>query len=70
MPQVAPHIEHLPTVLPAIRQVSLFACMNWLRLGLNDLRAAWTVSLAHGVLFAGMGWLLISHGWNDPKNRS
>jgi uncharacterized membrane protein len=66
MPQVAPHIEHLPTLLPAIRRVPLFACLNWLRLGLNDLRAAWAVSLAHGVLFAGLGWLLIDHGWDDP----
>lgn len=66
MPQVVPHIEHLPTKLPAIRQVPLLACLTWLRHGLDDVRAAWTVSLAYGVLFAGLGWMLVTHGWNDP----
>ncbi len=66
MPQVAPPVEHLSTILPGIRQVSLLACIAWLRLGWDDLRAGWTVSLAHGALFAGLGWLLVNHGWNDP----
>jgi uncharacterized membrane protein len=59
-------LEHLPTRLPGIRAVSPLACLSWLRLGLTDLAVAWPVSLAHGVLFAGLGWLLVSHGWSDP----
>ncbi|PIV88187.1 MAG: hypothetical protein COW48_07400 [Hydrogenophilales bacterium CG17_big_fil_post_rev_8_21_14_2_50_63_12] len=66
MPQsTAPHVEPLPTRLPTIRQVPLLACLAWLRSGWADLRAAWAVSLAHGVLFAGLGWLLVTHGWGD-----
>jgi len=61
IPQVVP----LSTHLPAIRQVPLAASLDWLRLGLADLRAAWTVSLAYGVLFAGLGWLLVTQGWSD-----
>jgi len=66
MPQsTAPHVEPLPTRLPTIHQVPLLACLAWLRSGWADLRAAWAVSLAHGVLFAGLGWLLVTHGWGD-----
>ncbi|MCL4471130.1 MAG: hypothetical protein M1547_08425 [Gammaproteobacteria bacterium] len=64
----APIVEHLPTSLPAIRRVPNAACLIWLHLGLADLRVAWAVSLAHGVLFAGLGWL--THGWRDPPAKS
>ncbi len=66
MKQEIPHVEYLPTVLPAVRKVPVAACLGWLRLGLDDLRAAWAVSLAYGVLFAGLGWILVTHGWSDP----
>lgn len=54
------------TSTTTIRVVAPFACVTWLRLGLADLFAAWPVSLAHGVLFAGLGALLVSRGWDDP----
>lgn len=58
---------HVPAAgLPGIRAVGPLACLAWLRLGLADLAAAWPVSLAHGALFAGLGWLLVSRGWDDP----
>ena len=66
MSQVAPHVEHLPTILPAIRRVPALASLAWLRLGMSDLANAWPVSLAHGLLFAGLGWILVTHGWSDP----
>jgi uncharacterized membrane protein len=60
-----PHVEYLPTILPEIRRVQSTASLQWLRLGLADLRQAWSVSLAYGVLFAGLGWALVTHGWSD-----
>jgi uncharacterized membrane protein len=60
-----PHVEYLPTVLPGIRRVDPAASLQWLRLALTDLRQAWPVSLAYGVLFAGLGWMLVTHGWSD-----
>ncbi len=64
-PQEVPQVEYLPTILPRICKVSLFACLKWLRLGWDDLRSAWMVSLAYGVLFAGLGWMLVTHAWGD-----
>lgn len=64
-PQDVPQISYLPTVLPGIRKVTLFASLNWLRLGWDDLRSAWRISLAYGVLFAGLGWMLVTHAWSD-----
>ena len=64
-PVSVPHVESLTTQLPAIRQVPIGASLLWLRQGWTDLRQAWTVSLAYGVLFAGLGWMLITHGWAD-----
>jgi uncharacterized membrane protein len=51
--------------LPVVRQIDMLACLGWLHRGLTNLRATWTVSLAHGVLFAGLGWLLVNRGWGD-----
>jgi uncharacterized membrane protein len=65
-PSAPPHVEPLANRLPAIRPAGALACLAWLRRGLADLATAWAVSLAHGVLFAGLGWLLVSHGWTDP----
>lgn len=65
MPRSANSVGHTPTILPTIHRVPTFACLAWLRAGWADLTAAWTVSLAHGVLFAGLGWLLVTHGWDD-----
>jgi uncharacterized membrane protein len=58
-----PHVS--TTTLPTIRRIAIGSCLTWLRLGLADLRAAWAVSLAHGALFAGLGWLLVSRAWSD-----
>lgn len=64
-PVSVPHVEVLTTQLPAIRQVSIGDSLHWLQQGWTDLRQAWVVSLAYGVLFAGLGWMLITHGWAD-----
>lgn len=64
-PSAPSHVEPQATRLPAIRPVGALACLGWLRQGLADLIAAWPVSLAHGVLFAGLGWLLVNRGWSD-----
>jgi uncharacterized membrane protein len=63
--QTLHHAEPVRTVLPSIREVPVFASLAWLRAGLDDLRQAWHISLAHGVLFAGLGWLLVSRGWSS-----
>lgn len=60
-----PRVEYTPTRIPEIRRVPATASLGWLRRGLNDLRGAWATSLAHGVLFAGLGWLLVTYGWSD-----
>jgi uncharacterized membrane protein len=60
-----PRVEYLPTSIPEIRRVPASASLGWLRRSLGDLRRAWATSLAHGVLFAGLGWLLVTHGWSD-----
>jgi len=63
--QAIPQVEYLPTRLPEIRRIPISASLGWLRRGLNDLRQAKATSLAHGLLFAGLGWLLVTHGWSS-----
>lgn len=63
--ETVPQVEYLPTRLPEIRRVPFTACLGWLSRGLTDLRQAWATSLAYGVLFAGLGWLLVTHGWSS-----
>lgn len=58
-------MEHHSTPLPTIRSVTPLACLGWLRLGWADLAATWHVSLFYGLIFAGLGWLLVNLGWSD-----
>lgn len=46
--------------IPSIRRVPVASPLIWLRLGWNDLRRSWPVSLSYGVLFAVLGGLLMS----------
>lgn len=59
-----PHLRHM--ALPGIRLVSLDSPLRWLRQGLMDLVRSWPVSLAFGVLFAALGYLLVNYAWNWP----
>ena len=38
----------------------------WLRHGFSDLLRTWPVSLAFGVLFAALGYLLVNYAWTWP----
>lgn len=60
-----PQTQDLDVSLPQIHSVPPLACWSWLRQGWGDVAAAWHVSLAHGVLIAGLGWLLVNYGWRD-----
>ncbi len=42
----------------------MWNALTWLKTGLADLRRVWTLTLAHGVLFSGLGWILINWGWS------
>jgi uncharacterized membrane protein len=44
---------------PTPRRVGLAAPLRWLRAGFMDLRRAPLQSMFHGVMLAGMGWLLV-----------
>ena len=46
-------------LLPAIRVIGLWAPLTWLVLGWRDLRRAPLLSLAHGLLLALIGWLIM-----------
>lgn len=59
-----PHLRHMD--LPGIRVVSLESPLCWLRQGLTDLGRSWPVSLAFGVLFAALGYLLVTYAWGWP----
>ena len=59
-----PHLRSME--LPGIRVVSLDSPFCWLRQGLNDFKRTWPVSLAFGVLFAGLGFLLVTYAWAQP----
>lgn len=57
-----PHVRHME--LPDIRLVSLARPFLWLRQGLSDLLQSWPISLAFGVVFAVLGYLLINFAWS------
>lgn len=59
-----PHVRHME--LPGIRLVSLDRPFYWLRQGLTDLLRTWPISLAFGVLFAALGYLLVTYAWTWP----
>lgn len=59
-----PHLRHME--LPGIRRVSLESPLCWLRQGVMDLVHTWPVSLAFGVLFAALGYLLVTYAWSRP----
>jgi uncharacterized membrane protein len=47
------------TPLPQVRRVALGAPLGWLALGWADFRASWRASIFYGIVFAGMGWLVV-----------
>lgn len=49
---------------PEVNKVGMWSAFTWLKAGLADLRRAWILSLAHGVLFTGLGWILVNWGWS------
>ncbi len=53
------------TEMPAVRRIAVTSAFAWLRQGWHDLRRAWMASLAHGVLFAALGWGLVNWGWES-----
>ena len=59
-----PNVRHMD--LPGIRLVPLISPFLWLRDGLSDLRRAWPISLAFGVVFAALGYLLVNFAWSWP----
>jgi uncharacterized membrane protein len=59
-----PHVRHME--LPGIRLVSLESPWLWLARGLTDLLRTWPVSLAFGVVFAALGYLLVNYAWTWP----
>ena len=48
---------------PLVRQVSLAAPIQWLRLGARDLHRSLRPSIAVGALFAWVGWLVMAATW-------
>lgn len=53
--------------VPCIDRVELGRPFAWLRAGLGDFVAKWPGSLALGVIFAGIGYLLVHEGWTRPN---
>lgn len=52
--------------LPHIRQVDANRPLVWLRMGWDDMRANLAASLVYGLLFAAMGYLILSYAANLP----
>lgn len=48
---------------PEINRVGMWSAFGWLKSGLADLHRTWLLSTAHGVLFAGLGWMLVNFAW-------
>ncbi len=58
---IKPHSKHIE--LPPICRVSALSPFRWLRAGWGDFLHDWPWSLAYGVLFAALGYLLIGYAW-------
>lgn len=58
-----PHSRHMQ--YPGIRIVSFGSPFDWLREGLGDLRRCWPISLLYGVVFAALGYFLVSYAWTQ-----
>ena len=50
---------------PGIRRVTFDSPWAWLREGLADLRRCWPISLAYGLVFAVLGYLLVNYAWTQ-----
>lgn len=61
---VKPHGGHID--LPAVHRVDAARPFAWLRAGWQDFRRNWPVSLAYGVLFSALGYLLVDQAWSRP----
>ncbi len=51
--------------LPDIRVVGAERPLQWLKMGLHDMKRAWPISLAYGVFFAALGWGLVNYAWKN-----
>jgi uncharacterized membrane protein len=58
---IRPQTQHL--TLPGIRRVDLARPFAWLRAGVQDFRRSWPLSLAYGIVIAGLGWYLVNWAW-------
>ncbi len=54
---IKPHVSGMN--IPSINQVRVARPLHWLRLGLQDLKQSWPISLSYGVMFASLGGLLM-----------
>lgn len=52
--------------IAGVRRVDVSRPLVWLRLGWHDLKRGWPVSLAYGVAFALLGWLLTTYAVGRP----
>lgn len=59
---IKPHTKHID--LPSIRRVQALQPLTWLRAGWADLLHNWPLSLAYGVLFAVLGFVLVDYAWS------
>jgi uncharacterized membrane protein len=60
---IKPQTQHIE--LPTIHKVDMSHPWMWLGRGLQDLRRSWPVSLTYGVIFAGLGYLLVNYAWTQ-----
>lgn len=58
-----PHSRHMQ--YPGIRIVTLGSPWAWLRAGFVDLWRSWPSSLAYGLVFAALGYLLVGYAWSQ-----
>lgn len=59
-----PHSRHME--YPEIRIVSYASPLSWLKAGFSDLIRTWPISLGYGVVFAALGYFLVSYAWSWP----
>lgn len=58
-----PHSRHMQ--YPGIRIVSFDSPWIWLRDGFTDLWRCWPISFGYGLVFAGLGYLLVGYAWTQ-----
>jgi len=56
-----PQTRHID--LPIIHVVEPSRPLRWLKRGMSDMAHAWPLSLAVGILYAGLGYVLLTYAW-------